>query len=173
MSGPTFQKSGTANVGLYDQRFALDWVQKYIHLFGGDGGRVTVLGESAGAGSIMHHITAYGGAKGPGQLPFQQAVLQSASIHNPVQSKVLEEQLFQSFLAAANVTTLDEARLLPSETLQIANKQVIYPAAFGLYNFRKTLLLLFTGLFSRYHRTDRRWNIYNKYPWRFTPARPI
>jgi len=173
MSGPTFQKNGTANVGLYDQRLALDWVQKYIHLFGGDSGRVTVMGESAGAGSIMHHITAYGGTKGPGQLPFQQAVLQSASIHNPVQSKLLEEQLFQSFLAAANVTTLDEARLLPSETLQIANKEVIYSAAFGLYNFRKYRPCHSQKFTHLNHRTNRRWNIYNQYPWSLTPGRPI
>jgi len=146
MSGPTFQKSGTANVGLYDQRLALEWVQKYVQLFGGDNDRVTVMGESAGAGSIMHHITAYGGTKGPGQLPFQQAVMQSASVHNPVQSKLLEEQVFQSFLAAANVSTLDEARLLPSLTLQLANKKVInspVTSAFGLYTFRKNCPFLF------------------------------
>ena len=137
LSGPTFQKNGTPNVGLLDQRLALAWVQKYIHLFGGDSKMVTVLGESAGAGSIMHHITAYGGAKGDGQLPFQQAVLQSASIHNPTRSKLLEEQVFQSFLDAAGVSTLDKARQLPSETLQIANKKVIYSAPFGLYIFRK------------------------------------
>ena len=137
LSGPTFQKNGTPNVGLLDQRLALEWVQNYAHLFGGDAKRVTVLGESAGAGSILHHITAYGGAKGPGQLPFQQAVTQSASIHNPTQSKLLEEQVFQSFLDAAGVGTLDEARQLPSETLQLANKKIIYSAAFGLYIFRK------------------------------------
>ena len=137
MSGPTFQETGAANVGLYDQRMALGWVQKYIHLFGGDSSRVTAMGESAGAGSIIHHITAYGGAQRPGKLPFQQAVLQSASVHNPVQSKLLEEQLFQTFLAAAGVDTLDEARQLPSETLQLANKKVIYNAPFGLYIFRK------------------------------------
>jgi len=114
LSRPTFQKTGTANVGLYDQRMALDWVQKYIHLFGGDSSRVAVTGESAGARSILHHITAYGGAQGPGKLPFQQAVLQSASVHNPVQSKLLEEELFQTFLAAAGVDALDEASQLPS-----------------------------------------------------------
>ena len=98
---------------------------------------MTVIGESAGAGSIMHHITAYGGAKGEGQLPFQQAIMQSASIHNPTQSKLLEEQVFQSFLDAAGVSTLDEARGLPSETLQMANKKVIFSAPFGLYIFRR------------------------------------
>jgi carboxylesterase type B len=57
LSGPSFQADGTSNAGLWDQRFALEWVQKYIHLFGGDKDRVTIFGESAGGGSVMHQIT--------------------------------------------------------------------------------------------------------------------
>ena len=79
LAGPTLQSDGTANAGLYDQHLALEWVQKYIHLFGGDPCRVTVMGESAGGGSIMHQITAFGGLEG--RVPFQQAIMQSPGLY--------------------------------------------------------------------------------------------
>lgn len=63
LSGPSFTLSeGTVpNAGLHDQRFAMQWVQEYIHLFHGDKNTVTLMGASAGSGSILHHVTAYGG----------------------------------------------------------------------------------------------------------------
>jgi carboxylesterase type B len=68
------------NNGLRDIRAALDWVQKYIHLFGGDPDSVTAMGESAGAGAIMHLITAYGGTKEP--PPFQQVCVMLQVLFN-------------------------------------------------------------------------------------------
>lgn len=52
------------NAGILDQHFALQWVQSYISLFGGNASQVTISGESAGGGSVMLQSMAYGGTQG-------------------------------------------------------------------------------------------------------------
>lgn len=51
----------TPNIGLWDQRKVMEWVQKHISSFGGDPKHVTIGGTSAGAASVVFHLTAENG----------------------------------------------------------------------------------------------------------------
>jgi len=63
-----------ANCGLLDQALALRWVRDHVGAFGGDPANVTVFGESAGGGSILH-LLASPAARGL----FDRAIVQSGS----------------------------------------------------------------------------------------------
>ncbi|KAF2878484.1 Alpha/Beta hydrolase protein [Massariosphaeria phaeospora] len=63
--------------GFYDQRNALLWIQKFIGGFGGDKGKITAFGESAGALSICYHMLAAPPPSGP---LFQRVILMSGII---------------------------------------------------------------------------------------------
>ncbi|ODA79113.1 hypothetical protein RJ55_04704 [Drechmeria coniospora] len=65
------------NLGLHNQRLALDWVQANAKAFGGDPGRVTIWGESASAMSTDLHLLAYADIHPP---PFQRAILSSGQM---------------------------------------------------------------------------------------------
>lgn len=52
----TGDDASPGNYGFKDQLLALKWVKDNIRNFGGDPGRVTIFGQSAGGGSVHHHI---------------------------------------------------------------------------------------------------------------------
>jgi carboxylesterase type B len=64
LSSKEVKEKGVVNAGILDQKFALEWVQKHIHKFGGDKSKVTIGGDSAGGGSVMLHAIAANGKLG-------------------------------------------------------------------------------------------------------------
>ncbi|KAL5639642.1 hypothetical protein ACGC1H_006301 [Rhizoctonia solani] len=76
------------NAGLHDQRLALKFIQRHIRSFGGDPGRIALIGQSAGAASIGSHIVAQN--DNPNEKLFHRAILQSwyrAPLLNPAERK--------------------------------------------------------------------------------------
>ncbi|TGZ77361.1 alpha/beta-hydrolase [Ascodesmis nigricans] len=133
LNGPTMEKDATPNVAFHDQRAALQWVQDYIHHLGGDKNTVTAMGESAGAGSIMHHLVAKGGTQDP---LFKRAIMMSPAFE-PRWSPVQAEDQFKQFekLAGCEGKGLACLRTVPEDILQTANNNITSSAQYGTFGF--------------------------------------
>ncbi|KAF8466995.1 Alpha/Beta hydrolase protein [Kalaharituber pfeilii] len=133
LNGAPVQADGVANAGLHDQRAALQWTKDYISLVGGNGAAITAMGESAGAGSIMHHLVAKGGTLDP---IFTQAVMQSPAFEPMYDDGRLLQQ-FRTFEAAAGCKGKGMACLRSASTtaLENANKKTINQCPYGTFGY--------------------------------------
>ncbi|KAH7466618.1 hypothetical protein FOMA001_g16031 [Fusarium oxysporum f. sp. matthiolae] len=125
LAGSYMQKYGLPNAGLYDQNLLLQWVQKYIGQVHGDNTAVSAWGESAGGGSILHHLIRGNGKNDP---LFTRFVTQSPAFEwawdNSKDGQL--DQVYQNFSKSLGCNDLNDISCIrdpsiPLDKLGMAN----------------------------------------------------
>ena len=111
------------NFGLDDQLTAIRWVKKHIGAFGGDGGNITLLGQSAGAISIQYQCL-----NRSNEGLFRRAAMMSGGgmfprFALPRRAEDTHEYWLE-FMALAGCASLDELRDAPLDALFNAVEEI-------------------------------------------------
>ncbi|KFG80558.1 carboxylesterase [Metarhizium anisopliae] len=130
LGGAEVAEKGVANAGLLDQRAALGWVQRHISKFGGDPAKVTIMGGSAGGGSVTHQLTLHGGVSNP---PFRGAIAEYPWLQ-PLHSQSTIQRQYELLLTAAGCPDIQCLRAMPESDLAVA-AQKTYDTGYALLEY--------------------------------------
>ncbi|KAJ5403871.1 hypothetical protein N7509_003742 [Penicillium cosmopolitanum] len=118
------------NHGFWDQRLALEWTKKNIHLFGGNASNITISGYSAGANSVFHQL-AYDLRQPDDQIIVRQAIMFSNSPavqpKRPAETQIQFNQLLEALSIPQTLSgpeKLARLRALPPKALIDATKAI-------------------------------------------------
>ena len=114
--GKAFSRSG--DLGILDQLEALRWVKRNIAAFGGDPDNVTILGHSAGAGSVAL-LASIDEAQGL----FKRAIMQSGSVAFTSSAQDCQN-LTKRVLDATGAKTVADLQALSTEEIVALNDEV-------------------------------------------------
>ena len=114
--GKTFSRSG--NLGILDQVEALRWIRRNIAAFGGDPDNVTIIGHSAGAGSVSL-LASIDEAQGL----FRRAIMQSGSVAF-TSSREECQSLTKRVLDATGAKTVADLQALSQDQIIALNDEV-------------------------------------------------
>ncbi|KAH7062714.1 carboxylesterase [Paraphoma chrysanthemicola] len=134
LSSEDVKADGVVNAGILDMALALKWVQAHIGKFGGDPKRVTISGESAGAGGVMLLGIARDGSLGTSL--FRNSITASPYLSPQYNYNAsVPTQRYVAFASEAgcgqSTDTLACLRGKDSATLQAANTAVNDAAFYG------------------------------------------
>ncbi|KAJ7167895.1 sterol esterase [Mycena filopes] len=117
LAGKEVDAAGVSNLGLRDQIFALEWVQKHVSSFGGDPQRVVIGGLSAGAISAATLLL---DNKQNSNRLFRGAFMESGA-QIPTPDLATGQAAYDSLITANNCTaahvTLECLRRVPFDSL--------------------------------------------------------
>lgn len=105
------------NLGVWDILAAVEWTKKYIYKFGGDPSRITVIGQSAGAGIITWLLL---GKEGKMKLPSDSAWIASPSIA-PRRNLERSAPVFDQILNATKCADIECMRHISEDDMKAAN----------------------------------------------------
>ncbi|UPK89665.1 hypothetical protein LCI18_000600 [Fusarium solani-melongenae] len=121
-----------SNLGLLDQRLGLEWVADNIRFFGGDPGKVTTWGQSAGSMSVYLQTALYGGDHRhslTGRPLFRAAFMSSGAIlpADPVDSDKAKKTYNEVVGVAGCAGSEDSLQCLREVDLETFTKAVSAP----------------------------------------------